>query len=69
MIIASLMSDFNTFFGVAIFCLLLPVALMCSLAMHILKKNDKLRDTAKDAIKRKGQEALVKGIEWLLKKK
>lgn len=63
------MTDFNTFLGVAIFCLVLPVALMGSLLMHFLKKNETLRDNVKEVAKKKGQEALVKGIEWLLKKK
>lgn len=69
MIIASLMSDFNMFLGLVVFCVGLPIALMVSLAQRTLKKNDELREKVKDVAKKKGQEALMKGIEWLLKKK
>lgn len=69
MIIASLMSDFNMFLGLVIFCAGLPIALLYMVAARTLKKNDQLREKVKDVAKQKGQEVLIKGIEWLLKKK
>ncbi len=69
MIIASLMSDFNMFLGLVVFCVGLPIALLYMAAQRTLKKNDELREKVKDVAKKKGQEALMKGIEWLLKKK
>lgn len=69
MIIASLMSDFNMFLGLVVFCMGLPIALLYMAAQRTLKKNDELREKVKDVAKKKGQEALIKGIEWLLKRK
>lgn len=61
------MTELNHMIGMAAFLIVMPFAVMFSLLLHILKKNDKLRDNVKEVAKEKGKEAIVKGIEWILK--
>lgn len=65
MIIASI----DLAFGFTVFLVLLPIAVLIQLACKTVKNDDELQAKVKDVAKKKGQEVLVKGIEWLLKKK
>ena len=61
------MTELNHMIGMAAFLIVMPFAVMCSMLLYILKKNDKLRDNVKEVAKEKGKDAIVKGIEWILK--